>query len=308
MRKVEEIVKGLGIPTKERYDLPTSPKRFPDGAHYRIEVPGIASPAALEAVIKVSKKHELVVNRITETRGIMRQADSDIKDMAAICKEAGIELIFSVGVRASLDTSAQRAVGTYEGGRVANRLRGASRLMWAIEDVVRGTELGIRGILLYDEGFLWVVDELRKEGAIPKNTIFKVSAHCGHGNPASIKLLARLGANSINPVRDLELPMIASLRAASDVSLDIHTDNPRSTGGFVRTYEAPEMVRIAAPVYLKCGGSVFEVHASEAAALTSTQQAEAMARQAGLVQRMIEKHFAEGIQSKPFAKDLAIPE
>lgn len=307
MRQVETVMKNLGIPIKEAYELATSTKRFPDGAHYRIEVPGIQSPGAAEAVFKISEKYNLIVNRITETRGIMRQTDSDIKDMAAICKSAGAELFFSQGPRASLDTSAQRAVGTYESGRVGNRLRGASRLMYAVEDIVRAAELGIRGILIYDEGFLWLLNELRREGAIPRDMQFKVSAHCGHGNPASIKLLAKLGADSINPVRDLELPMIASLRAVTDVTLDIHIDNPKATGGFIRTYEAPEMVRIAAPISLKCGPSIFEHHASESAAPTSAAQAELLARQAGLVQRMIEKHFPEAVQSKPFAEGMAIP-
>lgn len=307
MANFEEAIKELGLPTREAYELVTSEKKFPDGANYRLEVPGISSPQAIEALFKVAKEYEFVVNRITETRGIMRSTDSEIKDMAQICKESGAELILSQGPRASLDTSAQRAVGTSTAGRVANRLRGASRLMWAVEGIVRATEFGVRGILLYDEGLLWLLNQLRGKGVIPKETKFKVSAHCGHGNPASIKLLAELGADSINPVRDLELPMIASLRQVSDVVLDIHIDNPKSTGGFIRTYEAPEIVRIASPVNLKCGPSAFLIHASESAAPTSTEEVKLLAKQTSLVQRMIEKHYPEAVQSKPGAKGLAIP-
>ena len=101
---------------------------------------------------------------------------------------------------------------------------------------------------------------MRQDGHLDNTIRFKLSAHCGHGNPASLRLLQQIGADSINPVRDLDLPMIAALRAAVDVPLDIHTDTPVASGGFIRFYEAPEIVRIAAPVYLKVGNSVLEQH------------------------------------------------
>ena len=58
---------------------------------------------------------------------------------------------------------------------------------------------------------------MRKAGELPANMKFKNSAHNGHGNPASFKLLESLGADSINPVRDLSLPMLAALRQAVNV-------------------------------------------------------------------------------------------
>ena len=75
----------------------------------------------------------------------------------------------------------------------------------------------------------------------------------GHGNPCSAKLLESIGADSINPVRDIQLQMLSAMRAAVDVPIDIHTENPASSGGFIRHYEVPEMIRIAAPIYLKNG-------------------------------------------------------
>ena len=87
-----------------------------------------------------------------------------------------------------------------------------------------------------------VLGKMRAQKLIDPEITFKVSAHCGHGNPASFNLLESLGADSINPVRDLDLSMLAAIRQAVDVPLDCHTDAPRSSGGFIRTYEAPEMV------------------------------------------------------------------
>lgn len=64
-------------------------------------------------------------------------------------------------------------------------------------------------------------------------------------------------------MRDLQIPMLASLREAIDISIDVHTENPKSSGGFIRHYEVPDIIRYAAPVYLKTGGSVAGHHAGK---------------------------------------------
>ena len=292
-----------GLPTGDRYDLPTSEQRFPDGAHFRIEVPTCNSAVTFRAIMETAEKHGATVNRVDDTFGIMRYTDESILEFISIAKEYGCELTFSIGPRATYDTSAQRATGTPAGNRIAYRLRGMDQVIRAVEDAKRAIELGVRGLLIYDEGHLWLLNEMRKDGEIPKDVHFKLSAHCGHGNPISFRLLEKLGADTINPVRDLSLPMMATLRQAVKVPLDLHTDNPKSTGGFVRTYEAPEIARIAAPVHLKAGNSALQSHGIP----TSKQEGVNMGTQAVLVVRMVEEYFPEAKQSKKGAKGLAIP-
>lgn len=298
-----EYLRGKGLPDGDRYDLPTSGMRFPDGAHFRIEVPTCNSAVTFRAIMETAERHGVTINRIDETFGIMRHTDETILDFASIGKEYGCEVNFSIGPRATYDTSAQRATGTPEGNRIGYRLRGMDQVVRAIEDAKRALGLGIRGLLIYDEGHLWLMNEMRKDGEISKDVRFKLSAHCGHGNPLSFRLLEQLGADSINPARDLTLPMISVLRQAVKVALDIHTDNPKSTGGFVRTYEAPEIARIAAPVHLKAGNSALRSHGIP----TSREEGVNMGIQAVLVARMVEKWFPEAKQSGRGAKGLAIP-
>jgi hypothetical protein len=50
---------------------------------------------------------------------------------------------------------------------------------------------------------------------------------------------------------DLPLPSIAAIRAAVDLPLDVYIEAADDFGGPVRHYETPEMVRVAAPIYLK---------------------------------------------------------
>lgn len=291
------------LPTGDRYDLPTSDVRFPDGAYYRIEVPTCNSAETFGAIMETVEKYGVTVNRVDETFGIMRHTDETILEYISIAKEYKCEVNFSIGPRATYDTSTQRATGTPEGNRIGYRLRGMDQVIRAVEDAKRAIELGIRGLLIYDEGHLWLLNEMRKDGEIPKDIRFKLSAHCGHGNPLSFKLLEQLGADSINPVRDLSLPMISCLRQTIKVPLDIHVDNPKSTGGIIRTYEAPEIVRIAAPVHLKTGNSALTSHGVP----TSKQEGVNMGIQAVLAARMVKKYFPEAKQSKKGAEGLAIP-
>jgi hypothetical protein len=38
MQQVAKMMERVGIPGRDAYDLPTSDKRFPDGAQYRMEI------------------------------------------------------------------------------------------------------------------------------------------------------------------------------------------------------------------------------------------------------------------------------
>jgi hypothetical protein len=66
-------------------------------------------------------------------------------------------------------------------------------------------------------------------------------------------VLADLGADTINLPTDLTLAQITAIRAAVDVPLDVYVEAPDSVGGFVRLQEIPELIRVAAPVYVKFG-------------------------------------------------------
>jgi len=294
-------LKKLGLPDHDLYELVTSAARFPDGAHFRIEVPTVNSAECMQALVDEAKGLGVVINRVDETFGIMRHTDRELLQFLDIAKRNGIELNLSIGPRATYDTSA--TAQSPQGMRIGYRLRGVEQLVRAIEDVKRVVELGGRGILVYDEGLLWVLNEMRKNGDLPQDIKFKVSAHMGHGNPASARLFENLGADSFNPVRDLQLPMIAAIRAAIKIPLDCHTDNPAGSGGFIRTYEAPEMVRIGAPIHLKCGNSALAGHGE----VTGEKEGKRMAEQAWLVLNAVKKYYPSAVQTKKGEPLLAVP-
>lgn len=300
MNNTKDFLKQMGIDEVDSsYE---SDKRFEDGGQFRFEVPGIQSPKTMKALLDEADRQNLVIHRVTQTKGIMLLTDEEIAEMVDLAKDYGCELFLSVGPRATYDTSA--TVHTKEGSRIGYRLRGYDNLVYGIEDVKRAVNLGVRGILLYDEGLLFVLNQMRQNSQLPKNLHFKMSAHAGHGNPASAKLLESIGLDSINPVRDLQVPMLASIRDAVDIAIDLHTENPKSTGGFIRHYEVPEFIRVACPVYLKTGGSVAANHNWD----TTEKEAVARIKQVKLVERMIKQYLPEAVMSPKRSADLAIPE
>lgn len=291
MKETREYLKSIGLPQGDDYSLSTSNKRFPDGAQYRFEVPGIQGPGAMKALLTQMEEYGIAIHRVTQTKGIMTLLDEEITEMVDLAKEAQVQLILAIGPRATTDTSA--SVQTAEGSRMGYRLRGQEQIVRAVEEVKRAAALGCRGFMVYDEGCLWLLNEMRKSGEIPADCHFKVSAHTGHGNPCSAKLLESIGANSFNPVRDIQLQMLAGIRQAIDIPIDIHTENPKSSGGFIRHYEVPEMIRVAAPIYLKTGGSVAMTHSWD----TTADDAKKRAKQVKLVKRMIDEYYPEAIGS-----------
>lgn len=291
MDQTREFLKTLGLPGGDAYDLPTSEKRFKDGGQYRFEVPGIQGPKVMKALLEAMDSYGIYLHRVTQTQGIMRLTDEEISKMVELADQWKTDLILAIGPRATTDTSA--SVHTEEGVRMGYRLRGEEQVVRALEDAKRAARFGCRGYLVYDEGCLWVLNEARKAGVIPADSHFKLSAHAGHGNPASGKLLESIGADSLNPVRDIQLQMLAALRQAIDIPIDIHTENPKSTGGFIRHYEVPEMIRIAAPIYLKTGGSVAQTHSWD----STEDDARKRAKQCVLVKRMIDEYYPEAVWS-----------
>ena len=287
-----QYLQKLGFPGEDLWHLPTSEITFPDDANFRIEIPTVNTFEAAASLLKEAEYLGITINRMTETYGLFRHTRLEIENWVKLCRDYGCQLLMSPGPRATYDTGA--TVLSTQGVRIGYRLRGQEQLIRAIEDIKRAVEIGVRGFLVYDEGMLWILSCMRRDGELPPDVFFKVSAHCGYANPVSINLMAQLGADSVNPVRDLQLPMIAAIRSSVSIPLDCHTDNPPASGGFVRTYEAPEIVRIASPVYLKTGNSVVNAHGQ----LTTAAQGKLMARQASITVEMVNRHYPEAVQSE----------
>jgi hypothetical protein len=286
-KETRDYLESINFPRGDSYEMMDSSKEFSSGGQYGIEIASAQTPSVMQTMLKFIKKYSFKPNRFTETRGIFRLEDNDIKEMVNICLNENIGLILSVGPRAFYDTSA--SARSEQGARISYRLRGMENIVRAVEDVKRAISLGVRSILVYDEGLLSLLNRMKQDGLLPPRLALKVSVHCGHGNPLSLHLLQQMGATSVNVVGDLELPMIASCRKAINIPIDIHTDTPKSSGGFIRTYDAPDLIRVGSPIFLKCGAISSLTHAH----LPSETDIHNRIYQAYLVHQMIQRYYPE---------------
>jgi hypothetical protein len=249
MAEARRYLAGLGLPDRDLGELPTSARRFADGAQYRVEIPSVEGPAPFRAVLEGAGERGLRVHRISQGSGMLLLTDDEIREMVALGREHAVEVCLFTGPRAAWDIGVQ---ATAPAGRVvAGSLRGADQLVYALEDVRRGCELGVRSILVADTGQLWVLGRLRRSGDLPEDLILKVSISLPVTNPATARLLEDLGATTLNLPIDLSLAQIAAIRRAVELPLDVYVEGADDFGGAVRYYEAPELVRVAAPVHLK---------------------------------------------------------
>jgi hypothetical protein len=249
MAAARQALARLGLPERDLGELPTSARRFADGAQYRIEIPSVEGPAPFRAVLDAARERELRVHRISQGSGMMLLGDDEIAEMVALGREHAVEVCLFVGPRAAWDVGVQ---ATAPAGRVAaGSLRGADQLAYGIEDVLRGCELGVRSILVADSGQLWVLGRMKRSGDLPADLEIKVSISLPVTNPATARLLEDLGATTINLPIDLTLAQIAAIRTAVAVPLDVYVEGADDFGGAVRYYETPELVRVAAPIHLK---------------------------------------------------------
>ncbi|MBT9161776.1 MAG: hypothetical protein DDT27_00315 [Dehalococcoidia bacterium] len=248
--KIMRALERLGMPKGDLYELPTSPKTFPDGANYRVEISGIETARVLEATIDEAHKQGVPFHRaIAMVRGATLFTRDELREFARIAHEARVEVIMTPGPRPTWDIG--RQVATPEGVISGLRLRGMDSVRHYLMDIERCIQVGFRGFLVWDEGVLSLLNSMKQNGDLPPDVIFKVSIFAGHANPAGVRLVESLGANTCNPVADLTLPMLAAIRSIVSIPLDIHIQLWASMGGYNRIYETPEIVRVASPCYFK---------------------------------------------------------
>ena len=240
----------LGMPKGDLYNLPTSPKTFPDGAHYRVEISGIETVKVLAATIDEAQKQGVPFHRaISMVRGTTLFTREELREFARVAREAKVECIVTPGPRPTWDIN--RQASTPEGLISGLRLRGMDSVVHYMKDVQRCLDIGFRGFLVWDEGVLSLLNSMKENGDIPADVVFKASIMAGHANPAGMKLLESLGAGSANPVADLTLPQLAAIRSVLRIPMDIHIQLFNTWGGFNRIYETPEIARVASPCYFK---------------------------------------------------------
>jgi len=309
LNKIRNFMEKEGIPGRDAYELPTSPKTFPDGANYRIEIAGVERASTMEAMIAEARKRNLAVHRVIAAVGGSTYCDfAELKAMAQMAREEKIEVVMTVGHRKGWDVGARESA-TSEGALQGFRLRGSDHISYHIADIMRSIEAGHRGFLVYDEGVLYLLNKMRQEGLIPSETIFKFSVFGGYCSAAGAKVIESMGANSLNPSSDVSLPILGGIRQTVNITLDVYIIIVDSFGGMFRAYEAPEIARIASPCYFKFepGTSEGDIYKPWVAESWHQGLIREKIKIAAIVQEIMQRHAPELRMSPKGPADLVLP-
>jgi Peptidase family U32 len=307
MEQTRSFLQSIGLPAGDLHDLPDSPLRFPDGAQYRVEIPSVEGPSCLDAVLEEAARLDVRIHRVSQGSGVFLQTDAELDAIARSAADAQVEVSLFARPSAGWDTSAMARATA--GAVVAATSRGQEQVVQGLEDVKRAAAHGIRSVLVADLGLLSVFGAMRAAGELPDDMQTKVSVMLPAANPPAARVLADLGANTLNLPTDLMLPQIAAIRAAVDVPLDLYVEAPDNLGGFVRLYEIPEIIRIAAPVYVKFGlRNAPDVYpAGTHIEATTVALSRERVRRARLGLELLERSGYEPTTSELGARGLAVP-
>jgi hypothetical protein len=308
MNKTRTMLAKLKLPVEDNHALQPSRKHFKDGGDYRLEIPGVESPRVFRTILEASRELKVPIHRVSQESGIMLLANSEISEMARMGHGERIEVCLSIGPRAGVDTGAQEASAA--GKVIGSQHRGADQLVYAIEDVKRACDLGIRSVLPADLGLIWILNEMKKKGELPKNLVIKSSVALPAANPATARLFADAGASTINIPTDLHPAQIGAIRQAIEIPIDLYIEVPDSFGGSIRYYEMPLIIRVAAPVCFQFGlrnaPDLYPSgrHLEEMACNMGKERI----HRARIALDLIDQYAQEAKISTPGSSDLGIPE
>src|SRR6058998_3744362 len=148
MDETRAFLESVGLPPGDLHELPDSPKRFPDGAQYRVEIPSTEGPRCLEAVLEEAERLDVRVHRISQGSGVFMQTDAELDELARLAADARLE--------ASLFARPNAAWGVSATARVhagfAATAHGQAQVAANLDDCVRAAEHGFRSVLIADLG------------------------------------------------------------------------------------------------------------------------------------------------------------
>ncbi len=226
-----------------------SDQRFADGLRYRIEIPSVEGPAVMRAVLAEADARGVPVRRVSQGSGVMMLTDVELDEMAQLGSEHGVEVSLFLGPRGAWDTGGQSFVTS----AVGVTARGDAGVEQCLAEVRRGLAHGIRSYLVGDLGALATLGRMRADGDLAPDLVLKTSVLLPCANGATARVLQDCGATTINVSTDVSVETLAEIRSACTAPLDVYVEVPDDQGGFVRFYEVPEMIRVAAPMYVKLG-------------------------------------------------------
>ena len=195
---VRDFLISNGLPGRDLGELPDSPKRFPDGAAYRVEIPSTEGPRCFEAILAEADRLEVRVHRVSQGTGVALLTDDELAEFASLGAERRVEV--SLFARPNAGWGASASARAPAGGSLVPAAWGVEQVVAQLEEIRRAADFGIRSVLIADIGVLRLFSAMRAAGELPADMQAKISVMLPAANPASARVLEDWGrARSTSP-------------------------------------------------------------------------------------------------------------
>jgi len=285
-----------------------SDARFADGAHFRVEIPSVENPTALRAVVDEARALKVPIHRASQGSGAMLLTRAELDEMVRIGADEGLEVSLFVGPREEYGIGG--SVRSPDGLLLSGRLRGMDQLRYALEDILRAVDAGIRGFLIADTGLMQLLRAMVLAHELPETIVWKISAVLAPSNPVSFKQLIDLGGSTVNVPSDMSLAELSEMRAVSSAPIALYLEAPDALGGMVRGNELAEIALVAAPLYAKFGlRNARAVYPSGEHVMSDVVgNVREKVRRAALALEFLDASGVDLAISKPGAEGIGVPE
>ena len=239
-----------------RVPVETAPQRstprFPDGADFRIQIPSVEGPAVLRAVLEQAAAEGVTGNRVSQGSGAMLLSEHEWPRWPRWAPTTAWRSRCSRGPA----RMGHRQPGPVRRGTVP--VRADPRVTAA---AVRGrrraarVDCGIRGFLVADRACWSPAGRTAAgDGEIPDWAVWgRCRRRRWPRQPAQRGPAGAARRGHRQRARLHYLGLLAELRAATTLPIDLYVEAPSSMGGVVRGHEASELVAVASPMQLKFG-------------------------------------------------------
>ena len=155
-------------------------------------------------MLEEAARLDVTVHRVSQGSGVFLLTDEELDETARLAADGAR--------RGQPLRAAERRAGTpprrharRPGGVFAPVARGQEQVVACLDDARRAADHGFRSVLIADIGVLSAFADARRAGLLPEDMQAKVSVMLPAANPAAARVLADLGANTINLPTDLTL-------------------------------------------------------------------------------------------------------
>src|ERR671935_1448419 len=166
MSETRDFLASIGLPRGDLHELPDSAKRFPDGAHFRIEIPSTEGPRCLDAVLEEAERLGVRVHRVSQGSGVFLHTDDELDELARLAADARVEVSLFARPNAGWDTSAMARAPA--GAVLAPAAHGQEQLVACLDDARRAADHGFRSVLIADLGVLSAFTAMKHAGELPE--------------------------------------------------------------------------------------------------------------------------------------------